>query len=88
MPKKSLSVLKRVRQAEKRRKRNRQLKNYIKSLTKRFLEADLKGKEELLPLLYSALDKAAKRRIYHPNNVARKKAKLAKLLKEAKEGSK
>jgi len=84
MPKRSLSVLKRIRQNEKRRKRNRQLKNYIKSLTKRFMEGDLKVKEELLPVLYSALDKAAKRRVFHPNNVARKKSKLARLLEEAR----
>ena len=71
---------------------NRFYKSSVKTLTKRFLK-DLeiyKGsfnktdKEKLqigLNSLYSLIDKGSKKNVYHKNAAARKKAKLAALLK-------
>lgn len=43
--------------------------------------------EENLAQAYSAIDKAAKRNIYHDNKVARIKSKLAKMLPSSKKAS-
>ena len=71
---------------------NRFYKSSVKTLTKRFLK-DLeiyKGsfnktdKEKLqigLNSLYSLIDNGSKKNVYHTNAAARKKAKLAALLK-------
>lgn len=46
---------------------------------------DNKGKEakEMLPTVYKAIDKAAKRGIIKPNNAARKKARASRMIKNA-----
>lgn len=78
------SALKRQRQNEKRRLRNKAYKSFLKTLTKKFLaEQDIEKKKELLNKLYKYLDRAADKGIFHKNNVARKKSKLASLLNEA-----
>ena len=71
---------------------NRFYKSSIKTLTKKFLK-DLEiskaspekiGKEKLqveLSSLYSLIDKSSKKNVYHKNTAARKKAKLAALIK-------
>lgn len=71
---------------------NRFYKSSVKTLTKRFLK-DLKmyktsqdkmDKEKLqlgLNSLYSLLDKSSKKNVYHKNTAARKKAKIAALMK-------
>jgi len=83
MPRRNLSAEKRVRQSAKRRLAHRAVKTYIKNRIKEFkAETDVAKKEELLRKIYSALDKAAKRGIYHPNTVARKKSKLALSLRK------
>ncbi len=76
--KKSLSVLKRIRQNRKRYLRNKvrkeKLKNAIKELKK------ITNKEEalkLFPKVQSIIDKAAKVGIIHKNKAARIKSKLA-----------
>ncbi len=75
---KTRSVLKRIRQAEKRRLRNKSYRSFIKTLTKKFLrEDDPERKKALLNQLYSALDKAVKKGIYHKNTAARRKSKAA-----------
>ena len=73
---------------------NRFYKSSVKTLTKRFLK-DLEiyrsslnknDKEKLeigLNSLYSLIDKGSKKNVYHKNTAARKKAKLAALLKMA-----
>jgi small subunit ribosomal protein S20 len=80
----SRQARKRVRQNEKLNLRNRSVKNEIKTLTKKLLEYVAAGNREaaqaLAPTLVSKMDKAARRRIYHPNNVARKKSALARSL--------
>ena len=71
---------------------NRFYKSSVKTLTKKFLK-DLNvykispnkdSKENLqagLNSLYSLIDKGLKKNVYHKNTAARKKAKLAALLK-------
>ena len=72
--------------------KNRFYKSSIKTLTKVFLKnleiyktsKNSEGKEKLKQLLnsiYSLIDKATKKKIFHKNNAARKKAKLANYLK-------
>ena len=74
---------------------NRFYKSSVKTLTKKFLN-DLEvfktteKKEELnlnlektLASIYSLIDKGLKKNVYHKNTAARKKAKLAALLKNA-----
>jgi small subunit ribosomal protein S20 len=81
----NLSARKRMRQAEKRRLRNKSYKSYIKTVTKKFeLEKDPERKKELLNLLYSVLDKAVSKGILHRNTAARKKRKAALQLKSLK----
>jgi len=78
------SAKKRVRQNEKRRFRNKARKTEAKTFMKRVAEAvaagDLSRAQTELRLAHSKLDKIAKRNIWHRNNVARKKAKLARLV--------
>jgi small subunit ribosomal protein S20 len=70
------SVLKRARQAEKRRKRNFAIKSQIKTLKRKALE----GNKEALNEFYSLVDKAVKKGIIHKNTGARKKSRLTKLV--------
>lgn len=80
-PRRNLSALKRVRQSEKRRLRNRAVRSRIKTMIKKFVAAESREeKETLLREIYSLLDKAARKRMIHPNTAARRKAKLARLL--------
>jgi len=71
---------------------NRFYKSSVKTLTKKFLKdldiykisPNKNGKENLqvgLNSLYSLIDKGLKKNVYHKNTAARKKAKLAALLK-------
>jgi len=71
---------------------NRFYRSSVKTLTKRFLKdleiyktsQDKIDKEKLkigLNSLYSLIDKGSKKNVYHKNTAARKKAKLAALLK-------
>ena len=73
---------------------NRFYKSSVRTLTKTFLK-DLEiykdsqsttDKEKLqivLNSIYSLIDKGSKKNVYHKNTAARKKAKLAALLKNA-----
>ena len=83
MPKRNLSAEKRVRQSAKRRLAHRAIKTYIKNRIKEFkAEKDGEKKEELLRKIYSALDRAVKRGVYHRNTAARKKSRLASSTRE------
>ena len=73
---------------------NRFYKSSVRTLTKKFLK-DLEGYKDsqnitdkekvqiLLNSIYSLIDKGLKKNVYHKNTAARKKAKLAALLKAA-----
>ncbi|MDI6704547.1 MAG: 30S ribosomal protein S20 [bacterium] len=76
------SVLKRVRQNEKRRMRNVAIKSTLKTLTKKVEGCIQKGdKEEAmeeLKRLSSRLDKAVIKGVIHRNKANRKKSRMAR----------
>ena len=78
------SAKKRMKQSEKRRKRNYPVRSTMKTNIKKFLKAvkdgDKKEAENLLKACYKIIDTAAKKNIIHKNNAARKKSRLAKTL--------
>jgi small subunit ribosomal protein S20 len=77
------SAKKNLRKSEKRRLHNRSVKKDVKTQVKRFLEA-LDGPVDQLQKEYNLaakkLDKAAAKRVVHPNLAARKKSQLARQL--------
>lgn len=78
------SAKKSSRKIQKRRLHNRATKKAIKTQIKQVLEVAKTGSVDDLKKEYSLaakkLDKAASRRIVHPNLAARKKSQLARLL--------
>jgi len=83
---KSLSVIKRVRQNERRREINLAYKIKIKKARKKIekLIADNATKEELMEAYREytkCVDKAAKKNIIHKNNAAKKKSRMNKKIK-------
>ncbi len=83
------SAEKRLRQNEKRRLHNRAVKKTIKGQIKTFLGA-LNGGDAAAELKAAIrkLDKAAAKRVIHPNAAARKKSQLARRLAAAQAGAK
>ncbi|NJM96475.1 MAG: 30S ribosomal protein S20 [Phormidesmis sp. RL_2_1] len=86
------SAIKRIRVAERNRLRNKAYKSAVKTLTKRYHEAiaahEASPSEESSKLVQqsmsaavSKIDKAVKRGVLHKNAGARRKSRLAKLLK-------
>ncbi len=83
MPK-SKSVLKRQRQTERRRQRNKAVRSTLKTHEKRARGAE--SAEQAATDLRAAqkqLDKAAAKGVIHPNKAARKKSRLARALSRA-----
>jgi ribosomal protein S20 len=74
----SLSAKKSLRKSLKNHKENSSFKLKLKAIVKKFTA---KPTKEGLSGVYSVLDKAKKNQIYHPNKVARLKAKFAKSVK-------
>jgi small subunit ribosomal protein S20 len=76
------SAEKRLRQNEKRRLRNRAAKKAIKLQIRTFLAAVKEGGDAAAEYKVTAkkLDKAAAKRVVHPNLAARKKSQLARML--------
>jgi small subunit ribosomal protein S20 len=85
------SAKKRLRQYEQRRLRNRAVKSAIKTQIKKLQAVAKEGNDEQLQAEYNLaakkLDKAAARRIVHPNLAARKKSQLSRLIHEKKAGA-
>jgi len=86
------SARKRILISKRNNLQNRFYKSSVKTLIKRFLRdlkiyknsksnPDKKKLQLLLNSIYSLIDKGSKRNVYHKNTAARKKAKLAVLLK-------
>ena len=86
------SAIKRVKIAERNRLRNKAYKSAVKTLMKKyFVAVESYGASQTPELLlqvqqhmsaaYSKIDKAVKRGVLHPNNGARKKSRLAAVLK-------
>ncbi len=79
------SQIKRNRQNELRRRRNKEVRSSLKTGTKRVSEAidsgDAQAAEDAYRHAARQLDKAASKGIIHKNKAANKKARLAKRLK-------
>ena len=77
------SAEKRLRQDDKRRTHNRGIKKALKAQIKKFLGAITAAPDTALAeykTVAKKLDKAAARRVIHPNAAARKKSQLARKL--------
>lgn len=83
------SAKKRIRQTKKRTVRNRQYRaparTYIKKTRQLIAEGKLDEAEAAANLAYATLDKAARRRILHPRNAARRKGRLMAALVAARQ---
>lgn len=88
------SAIKRIQIAERNRLHNKSYKSAVKTLMKRYVTAvsaytanpSAESKQEVqqrMSVAYSKIDKAVKRGVLHPNNGARKKSYLARVLKTA-----
>ena len=78
------SQIKRNRQTEKQRQRNRMVRSELRTRTKAVLESDGSSDESLSALseAMKRIDSAAAKRVIHPNNAARKKSRLQKRFNE------
>ncbi len=54
----------------------RKMKSAIKDVKKLILKKDIKEAENLIPQVYKAIDKAAKRGVIKKNNASRKKSRI------------
>jgi len=86
------SAKKRILISKRNNLQNRFYKSSVRTLTKRFLKdleiykesqntTDKEKVQIVLNSIYSLIDKGSKKNVYHKNKAARKKAKLAALLK-------
>jgi small subunit ribosomal protein S20 len=85
------SAKKQLRKNEKRRSRNRSAMKAVKTQLKKVAAAASGTVEELrkqYDLAAKKLDKAAAKRVIHPNLAARKKSQLARLLREKEQAGK
>ena len=79
------SAIKRNRQNEKRRLRNKQVSSQLKTYTKRAIDAAGTDDEaESLSVAYKFIDKAAAKGVIHKNAAARKKSRLAAAVSRAR----
>jgi small subunit ribosomal protein S20 len=82
------SAKKRMRQDAVRRSRNRATKSSIRTQLRKVREAitakDLEKSQTEYKLLVKKLDKAAARKVIHPNTAARTKSRLSSALKALK----
>jgi small subunit ribosomal protein S20 len=81
------SALKRMRQTEKRRQRNRKVRTetrtYIKRARVQIEAGELEAAQQSVAQAVRALDKAAEKGILHRNNAARRKSRLMSRLNQA-----
>ena len=88
------SAKKRILISKRNNLKNRFYKSSVRTLTKKFLKdleiykssknnSDRERAQIVLNSIYSLIDKGSKKNVYHKNTAARKKAKLAALLKTA-----
>jgi small subunit ribosomal protein S20 len=82
-PKKSLSVLKRSRQAERRQMRNKAVRSKLKTLSRKVAESvsakDREKVERALKEAVKAIDSAASKGVIHRNTASRKISRLTRL---------
>ena len=83
MPGKSLSVVKRARQNEKRRLRNRMRRQELKDMLRTIrAESSKEAAQKLLPKAQSIIDRSERRHVIHRNAARRLKSRLAKEVAE------
>jgi small subunit ribosomal protein S20 len=76
------SALKRMKQAEKARQRNRRVKTIVRAAIKKFkAEENQEAKEANFKKVVKASDVAAAKGVIHKNKAARVKSRLAKSMK-------
>ncbi len=92
MAKRSLSSLKRVRQNERRRLRNKARRTEIKTQVRKFVDALAAGKTDVavaeLKKAGVLLDRASGQGTVHRNTAARRKSRLARRLNKARKSTK
>ncbi len=80
------SQIKRNRQNEQRRQRNRSVRSFLKTKVKRFEESvesgDASAAQEAYRVVARELDKAASAGVVHRNKAANKKSRLARRLQK------
>ncbi len=85
------SAIKQARQNVKRRDHNRIYRSsprtHIKKVRRLVESAELDQAQTELSAAISALDKAAQKGVIHKNNAARRKSRLAKLLRKAQQAA-
>lgn len=84
------SQIKRNRQNEKRRLRNKAVRSELKTRTKRAVDAAEQGSDDVDALTRDAIqriDKAASKGVIHKNAAARRKSRLVKRIAAASSGS-
>ena len=75
------SAKKRLRQNKKRRLRNKSVKSYLKTITKKVKNAKEQTEAiELLKEAYKAYDMAVSKGVIHKNNAARHKSRLTRFI--------
>lgn len=78
------SAKKALRQSQRRKERNVEQKNKMKAILKKVISLAAQKKTEeakkILPLVYKALDKAAKTNLIKKNTASRKKSRLTKMI--------
>lgn len=83
------SAKKRIRQTKKRTVRNRQFRvsarTYVKRTRQLIEEGNLEEAEAMANQAYKTLDKAARKRVLHPRNAARRKGRLMAALAAARQ---
>ena len=81
------SAQKQVRVAERRQLRNKSIRSLCKTnitkAEKLIFSGELELAQQAVVVAISSLDKAAEKGVIHPNNAARRKARLMKKLNEA-----
>ena len=81
------SAIKRHRQNEKRRLQNRVVKTRMKTVARKLAQAEKSGDPQAILNEFnrakSAIDKAAKKGVIHPNTASRRKSRLAKSVNKA-----
>lgn len=86
------SAKKALRQSARRKIRNVQRKEKIKSLFKEvkslIFQKEIEGAKKLLPQVYELLDKAAKTGLIKKNTASRKKSRMARLISRIELSSK
>jgi small subunit ribosomal protein S20 len=78
------SPMKRMKTDKKREARNNYVNRTLKTLAKRIREdMPIEEKQQQLSLIFSQLDKAAKKGVIHKRTASRRKSRLAALIKTA-----